>query len=235
MRMIMKFVFLSFFSAVLIVGCADFFAPGLRETTEQLTTDVETVITEQGGLTTLIDEGRRALELQIEAAKASIETINFRSEEDKAGAVAVIALLEAKVEEAGEAATAAVAGFDAKVNKLIGDAQGMAEEFAAADTPGAALSVLGQMLVPFLGPYAPVGEIALALLGLGGTARVTSRRGKTSGATSVLVPIEKARMKNLEDQLAANDPTRKFIVFDAGVTSPAFAANGAKSIIDGFG
>ena len=235
MRMIMKFVFLSFFSAVLIVGCADFFAPGLRERTETLASQVENVAVEQGGLTALVNEGQAVLQQKIEEAKASIDRINFRSEEDEEGARAMLASLEGKLADFTLAATERTSALDSKVADLFADTQAARDALAAADTPGAALSVLGQMLVPFLGPYAPVGEIALALLGLGGTARVTSRRGKTSGATSVLAPIEKARMKNLEDQLAANDPTRKFIVFDAGVTSPAFAANGAKSIIDGFG
>lgn len=234
-KRIATFTSIVFFSILLVAGCADFFAPGLREATEQLTTDVEAVATEQGGLTALINEGREVLESQIDAAKASIETINFRSEEDKAGAVAMLASLETTVNEAGEAATAAVAGFDAKVNKLIGDAQVVADDFAAADTPGAALSVFGELLTPLLGPYAPLADIALGIIGIGGTARVTGRRGKKQGATSVLAPIEKARNRHLEAKLKADDPAgRHFIVFDTLLTKPVFDTNGAGAIIDSF-
>lgn len=236
------FTLIAFFSTLLIAGCQqgvreamqDIFAPGLREATEELTADVEAVATDQGGLATLINEGREVLESQIEAAKASIETINFRSEEDKEGAVAMLASLEAKVNKVGDAATAAVSGFDAKVNKLIVDAQGVAADFAAADSTGAALSVFGELLLPILGPYAPLADVALGILGIGGTARVVGRRAKTKGATSVLAPIEKARNKALEAKLNADDPSRKFIVFDAGLTQPVFDANGAGAIIDSF-
>ena len=172
MKRIARYASLVFFFTLVVAGCADFFAPGLREATEQLTTDVEAVATEQGGLATLINEGREVLESQIEAAKASIDTINFRSEEDKAGAVAMLASLRATVDEAGEAATAAVAGYDAKINKLIGDAQVVADDLAAADTPGAALSVFGKFLTPMLGPYAH---------GCGpNRRRITSRNSRTS-------------------------------------------------------
>lgn len=223
------------FSTLLIVGCADFFAPGLREATEQLTSDVEAVATEQGGLTALISEGQELLQSKIDEAKASIETINFRSEEDKAGAVAILASLEAKVSEVGDAATAAVSGLDGRIEELFSDTQGVRDELAAADTPGAALSVLGELLVPYLGPYAAVAEIGLGLLGLGGAGRYVNRRAKTKGATSVLAPIEKARNRALETKLTADDPAgRKFIVFDTLLTKPVFEANGAGAIIDSF-
>ena len=224
-----------FFSLLLIAGCADFFAPGLREATEQLTTDVEAVAIEQGGLTTLLNEGKQAVQDKIDEVKANIETMTFRSEEDKAGATAMLASLETQVTDLTNRATSAVSGFDDKVNKLIVDAQGVADDFEAADTPGAALSVFGEMLIPFLGPYAPVAEIGLGLLGLGGAGRAVNKRAKKSGATSVLAPIEKARNLVLEAKLKADDPAgRHFVVFDTLLTKPVFDANGAGAIIDSF-
>jgi hypothetical protein len=234
MNRIITYTLITFFSILLMVGCADFFAPGLREATEQLETDVANVASEQGGLTRLISEGQELLQSKLDEAKASIETINFRSEEDRAGAEALLASLETKLGDFSTAAGERASALDGRIGELFADTQAARDALAAADTPGAAISVLGKMLVPFLGPYAPVGEIALALLGLGGTARVSSRRAKTSAATGILAPIEKARMKHLEEKLAIDDPTRKFIVFDSAVTKPVFDANGAKAIIDSF-
>ncbi len=235
MNRILNGLLLAVFLTIFIAGCADFFAPGLRQATEQLTANVEEVAAEQSGMTALINEGQAALTGLIDEARAGIETINFRSEEDRVGAEGVLALLEGKVDEAHAAATAISTGFDAKVNKLLEDSQAIRDDFADADTPGAALSVFGELLIPFLGPYAPVAEIGLSLLGLGGAARQVNRRAKTKGATSVLAPIEKARNLDLEAKLKADDPAgRQFIVFDTLLTKPVFDANGAGTIIDSF-
>ena len=235
MNRILNGLLLAVFFTIFIAGCADFFAPGLRQATEQLTANVEEVAVEQGSITALINDGQAALQGMIDEARASIETINFRSEEDRVDAEGVLALLEGRVDEAHAAATVVTTGFDAKVNKLIVDAQGIAEDFADTDSTGAALSVFGELLLPILGPYAPLADVALGILGIGGTARVVGRRAKTKGATSVLAPIEKARNLDLEAKLKADDPAgRQFIVFDTLLTKPVFDANGAGAIIDSF-
>lgn len=234
-KRIATFTSIVFFSLLLIAGCADFFAPGLREATETLTANVEEVAAEQGGITTLINDGQAALQGLIDETRANMETLTFRTEADRIGSEAMLASLETSVGEAHDAATAITAGFDAKVNQLVEESQAVADRLADADTPGAALSVFGELLIPFLGPYAPVAEIGLSLLGLGGAGRAVNKRAKKNGATSVLAPIEKARNLDLEAKLTADDPAgRQFIVFDTLLTKPVFDANGAGAIIDSF-
>lgn len=223
------------FMALILVGCADLFAPGLRQATEQLTIDFENTSTAQLDLTKLVNEGQLVLVDKIEDAKASIETINFRSEEDKAGAVAMIALLEGKVTSFFDKVGEEAGKLDTKVATLFEETKPVLEAFAEADTPAEGLSVLAQFLTPMLGPYAPIGELALGLLGLGGTHRVSRRRGETRGITEVAAPIEKARNREIEDKLKIEDPSRKYIVFDAGLTKSVFDSNGVKSIISSFG
>lgn len=222
---------LALFSTMVIVGCADLFAPGLTEATDTLTANVEAVASEQAGLTTLVNDGRAELQGLIDEARASIETISFRSEEDRAGAEAMLGMLEGKVDRAHSAVAEVVSGFDDKVAKLLTEAQAVAADVAAADSPGEAISVIGQMLIPFLGPYAPLGEVALGLLGLGGVGRMANRRGVATGAGKVAAPIENARRRDLE--AAVNETGRgEFIVFDKILSRKLHGSNGIKAVID---
>lgn len=222
------------FLGLLLVGCADLFAPGLQEATDRLTVDLQTVSEGQHGLAAMVNEGQVLFNAKLDEAKASIETINFRSEEDKQGASELLASLDKQFSEFTEAAAAEAGKVDNTVEKLAGDVKTVIDDLAAANTPAEGISVLGKYLVPFLGPYAPVGEVALALFGLGGTARVSRKRGETRGITEVAAPIENARNTDLEDELKAKDPSRKYIVFDANLTKPQFDGNGVKAIIDSF-
>ena len=235
MKRIAIYALLAFFSITLIVGCADFFAPGMREAVKTVETNVAEVAQEQGVITSLVKDGQTALQSRLDEMRAGIETMAFRTEEDRTGVEAMFASYQSDLDKFGGAVTEVTSGLDEKIATYYTQAQKVAADFEEADTPSAALSVFGEMLLPFLGPYAPVGEIGLSLLGLFGAGRTVNKRAKTNGATSVLAPIERARDRDLEAKLTSEDAAgRKFVVFDTLRTQPVFDANGAGAIIESF-
>jgi len=146
------------FLVLVLVGCADLFAPGLREATESLTLDFQQVSEDQIDLSALVNEGQLVLQGKLDEAKASIETIAFTSEEDKEGATAILASLESKMTSFFDKTGEEAGKLDAKITTLFEDTKPVLQAFAEADTPAEGVSVLAHFLTPMLGPYAPIGD-----------------------------------------------------------------------------
>lgn len=221
-------------SGLVLVGCEGMgmFGPSGIDMLEER---IGGIADAQGGLSSFVESGNTAMQEQLDKMTASLETINFRTEEDRKGAMGMIATVQATFDEFKGSVAEHATSVDEKVGKLWDDAK----ELREAETPGEALTAVGRLLVPFLGPYAPAGELVLGLLGIGVGVRRANKKIKSAsvagvkdGAQRVAGPIKRARRKDLEANLSVAENGSKFVVYDKAVATEGHGMNGIKAAWD---
>lgn len=169
----------------------------------------------------------------LDGAIGGVRAFNQETREIVTEARAELAVLEGVTEEQKAAASAvfdkvekAVAATDATID----DIEVRLEPLLTADDLPSAIQGIGTILAPLSGPMAPWILLATNLLSVG----LTRRRTRTTTANHLIAPMEAARNRAMEKDLAKTGTASgkgNFIVLNRDVLAPAHAANRAGALI----
>ena len=129
-------------SGLVLVGCEGMgmFGPSGIDMLEER---IGGIADAQGGLSSFVESGNTAMQEQLDKMTASLETINFRTEEDRKGAMGMIATVQATFDEFKGSVAEHATSVDEKVGKLWDDAKelfrgmfAIADEFEVAVVGG---------------------------------------------------------------------------------------------------